>query len=413
MSNDWRTRTLREVRRGGWLYVILHTGKMPCREIQSRPGMRYFTLLPVYLDTPSSDAVKSGWYADALLPRNSDNCHLSPLVLAEWQPDTEQDVTFTSEHQQLVVQVRFSGHFVAPRRDLLIGLSYHAIEQGHCASACQVNPSLLQQYQTLLRQHHIQPFHHWILPIGIQDTRLDIDAGQDNGYSFRQTHLASRPNWVAFPRAQHYPDPIAYLRALENTVVAEHLQGKAWVLVKDEPDNIESLIPLLALYRTYAPSVMTAVTTRFDPRLQSLVDIFVPLIHQLDKPQLYQHHRLWSYTSCMHSCGPNRRISQQRNGSDFDTGMADFLIDRPLARLNQFFLQQAKWQTDAALYYHAVEGYLLTPGVDIFSDPYNFGGNGDGLLLYPGRKGERGLQSDQPLASLRLKAMRRAIEQYW
>ena len=69
---------------------------------------------------------------------------------------------------------------------------------------------------------------------------------------------------------------------------------------------------------------------------------------------------------------------------------------------------------DGGLYYHAVEGYRLSPnGVYLLEDPWNFGGNGDGLLLYPGRPGEFGLTEHQPLPSLRLKLIRYAIEKFW
>ena len=97
-----------------------------------------------------------------------------------------------------------------------------------------------------------------------------------------------------------------------------------------------------------------------------------------------------------------------------DTGLPDFLIDRPAERLFAYFRELEEIGSGAGLYYEATEGYKLVPlGVRLFTDPWNFGGNGDGLLVYPGRPREFGLNEDMALPSFRLKLIRHAIETYW
>ena len=217
-----------------------------------------------------------------------------------------------------------------------------------------------------------------------------------------------------------YRDPVAYLRALQATVVREGLEGRAWVFAVDEPKVSQNLIDRLKMYRLFAPSVRVMVTTDYDPRLANYVDIFAPVYNRLftdqgPDPAAYSGKSLWTYASCMGSCGPNRkrRIDAPKKPGP-DTGLPDFLIDRPAERLFSFFRTVEETGMDGALYYEATEGYpLAARDLNLIEDPWNFGGNGDGLLFYPGRPGEFGLTAHQPLPSLRLKLIRYAIETWW
>ena len=56
---------------------------------------------------------------------------------------------------------------------------------------------------------------------------------------------------------------------------------------------------------------------------------------------------------------------------------------------------------------------LYRKGIDVVTDPWNFGGNGDGVLAYPGRPGELGLTEHTALPSFRLKLIRQTIERHW
>ncbi len=417
-SDDWRLRTQRILPQKGHLFVILDMGESPCADLSSTvEGVTYFSFYPTPIDAPSYQGGATGIFYEALIPRNSVSCSLSPFVLAEWQPLKEGSVYFTAAKSTVEVQVRFQGHFVAPRRPLHIGLTNSFILKGHCVEYCRLEVPLGDAYRKLLEAHHLTPYYHWIRVPPIVDNRLDLDAYSGSGGSFRQQVMSGNDFWIAFPRSSDQKDPIAYLQALENTVIAEGLKGRAWVYVKDEPTDFQALDADLARYRVYAPSVLTMVTTPIKPNLMDTVDIFAPVIHQLinkngDISPLYSQKRLWPYTSCMGSCGPDRRAAPQsiKKTPGPDTQLPDFLIDRPVASLQQFFALLQKTNAEASLYYHAVEGYVVHHQVNLFEDPWNFGGNGDGLLLYPGIPGTFGLTEHQPLPSFRLKLLRREME---
>ena len=64
--------------------------------------------------------------------------------------------------------------------------------------------------------------------------------------------------------------------------------------------------------------------------------------------------------------------------------------------------------TDAFLYYHTNEAYRYAPKRDLWNNLWDFSGNGDGTLTYPGKPGMFGMTRHQPVASLRLKLLRQS-----
>lgn len=414
-SDDWRLQTLRALPRNGHVHVILKIPGDRCTDLTaSIDGVRFFSFYPTIIDTPSYEGGGTGIFYEALVPRNHASCGLSPFVLAEWRPQHEESVYFSAAGSSIEVQIRFEGQFVAPKKPFHIGLTNSFILKGHCSEYCKLEVPLGNSYRELLEAHHLSPYFHWIRVPPIVDGRLDLDAYADTGGSFRQQVMSGNHYWVAFPRASDQKDPIAYLQALEETVKRENLVGRAWVYTKDEPSDFDALEAELARYRTYAPSVLTMVTTPAQKRLMPDVDIFAPVIHQLIGSNLgdYKNKQLWTYTSCMGSCGPDRRAAPNNIKKDpgRDTRIPDLLIDRPVASIRQYFSLLDDLGAESSLYYHAVEGYALQQQVDQFEDPWNFGGNGDGLLVYPGIPGQFGLTEHQPLPSFRLKLLRREIE---
>lgn len=416
-SDDWRTETRRTVIGNGHVFTILHLGADRCTTLESSVnGVAFFTFYPTRIKTPSYEGGKIGTFYEALVPRNAVSCDLSSYVFAEWQPEVSGDVSFRLGNETVTVKINLEKIFRAPTRPLYVGISNSFLIQGHCLGYCRREAELGRKYNAILRAHHIQPLQSWAFFPPIRKGRLDLDAGRNDSLSFRDLATAPGDFMVGFPKAKHYKDQVAYLKALEVTVREEALIGRAWVYVHDEPENMASLRDELILYRTYAPSVMTMVTMPFDKSLASYVDIFAPVLNQLRHGSApYSGHLLWPYVSCMGSCGPNMAAHPESpRAPGPDTGLSDFLIDRPAEHLFAYFREMDRMGVDGGLYYHAVEGYRLVPdGVNLLEDPWNFGGNGDGLLLYPGRPGEFGLTEHQPLPSLRLKLIRYAIENFW
>lgn len=423
-SNDWRLKTQRTAKRGGHVFVILRTPPNTCAPIKaSITQVKYFVFHPTIISTPSSENGQIGTFYDALIPRNETSCALSRYVLAEWMPLNKGDVEFSIDGVSIGVSVELEKTLPQQKRPLRVAITNSYLLQGHCASYCKREVELQKKYARILREHRIEPMQDWIGVPPIKNGLLDLDGRSDLGMSFRQTSMTDPAGeWVSFPRASHYPDKVAYLKALDATVRAEGLVGRAWVYAVDEPKVDQNLINELARYKLFAPDVKVMVTTQYDTNLDPYVDVFAPVFNHLvssDHPSIdaYQSNQVWSYASCMGSCGPNRRAianSETPRILGPDTKLPDFLIDRPAHRLFQFFKVLEDLNADGAIYYEATEGYPLTrTGVDLIADPWNFGGNGDGLLLYPGRPGEFGLKDHQPLASFRLKLIRYAIENYW
>lgn len=103
---------------------------------------------------------------------------------------------------------------------------------------------------------------------------------------------------------------------------------------------------------------------------------------------------LWLYVSNM---------SHGNEGGNAD-GAPDLVIDRPASESFGFYLLALKYGIKNLLYYNSIEGWELIQTQDIWTNPYQFGGNGDGLLLYPDRTNK------VAFASIRLKLLREASQ---
>jgi hypothetical protein len=417
-SSDWRKETHRNVPQGGHAMVILRVGKdRTCEPLSvSVRSAQISGFLPTKIINSSSNKSPVGTYYDILVPMNLVTCKLSPYRLVEWKPKKEGLVYIRSGNKVITVQVTINGLFNGASRPFFVGLSNSFLVKGHCRSYCSREAELGQKYSSLLRYHHVTPIQAWISTPPIRNGFLDLNFGHTRGQSFWQTGGGTEQRYVNFPRLTHYEDKKAYLKALEQTIHVEGLAGRAWVYVKDEPSDISALIKELTLYRSHAPSVLTMVTTPYREDLASLIDAFSPNIAQWDKGEKgYDDKAVWPYASCMGSCGPNRAYKEDiAPAPGPEVNRPDFLIDRPASRLFDFFIKLAQAGADGGLYYHAVEGHALyRKGIDVLNDPWNFGGNGDGVLIYPGRSGEFGLSEHMALPSFRLKLIRQAIERYW
>lgn len=420
-SQDWRQSTIRSARHGDMQFVILRTAGDACTPITAvGADVTYWQMLPLQTKTPSGEDTSTGVFHEVLVPRSAATCAASDLVLADWRAGSDQMVLFRQGAQKVRVLQKILKDKNRQPLPFLVGINPANLPRGHCPNGeCPRAVELFRMYAELLKAHRIQPIQGYVRFPPIRHGMLDLDAGPP-GRSFRETVMAHTVHGsIGFPRATRYPDPVAYLRALQRTVMAEGLKGHAWVYAADEPADIDALARHLLLYREHAPDVRVMVTTDHDKRLNGLVDTYAPVFNRLMSrwhPNFgdYRGTHLWTYLSCMGSCGPNRadRPNAIREAGP-ETDLADLLIDRSAAQLFEFF-QTVTGRVDGVIYYEATETYRLSPlGVDIFSDTWNFGGNGDGLLVFPGRPGEFGLTGHMPLPSLRLKLLRHALQNAW
>ncbi len=118
---------------------------------------------------------------------------------------------------------------------------------------------------------------------------------------------------------------------------------------------------------------------------------------------------VWLYQSCMsHDCGGTVDIGNPTADDRYYTGWPSYMIDASAARTRAMewvsFLERASGE----LYWETTAGYAHDP----WSNLWDFSGNGDGTLFYPGTPSRIGGQTDIPVASIRLKMIREGMQDY-
>jgi hypothetical protein len=150
-----------------------------------------------------------------------------------------------------------------------------------------------------------------------------------------------------------------------------------------------------------------------------LIDLLVPIVNEMDdKPDwsVYSgnqrakydgflsdpRNELWLYTSCeSHGCAGD-------DGSNpYFAGWPSYVIDQPASEQRAMGFVSYEYDATGELYF-AVDYDLKTA----WTDQWDFGGNGDGTLFYPGTPSRIGGQHDIPIDSIRLKRIRDGREDY-
>jgi MYXO-CTERM domain-containing protein len=107
------------------------------------------------------------------------------------------------------------------------------------------------------------------------------------------------------------------------------------------------------------------------------------------------------YQSCMsHGCGGT---------SDYFNGWPSYMIDTASIRSRALEWLSFAWGVTGELYWESTWAY--THG-DPWVTQYQFSGNGDGNLFYPGTPAKIGGTTHIPVASLRMKMLREGMEDY-
>jgi hypothetical protein len=152
---------------------------------------------------------------------------------------------------------------------------------------------------------------------------------------------------------------------------------------------------------------------------ESVIDILSPVVNFIDdKPGSpiagSQRHRydaflarpepppneLWMYQSCMsHGCGGSWPQY---------TGWPSYMIDASAVRNRAMQWLLFRYGATGELYWETAFAFTG----DAWTSQWDFSGNGDGTLFYPGTPGEIGGTSHIPVASIRLKMIREGMEDY-
>ena len=169
------------------------------------------------------------------------------------------------------------------------------------------------------------------------------------------------------------------------------------------------------------PEFRTLVTTTIDEAeangVSGLLDLIVPVVNFMDdKSGGYAGNQrasydaflasdslneVWLYQSCMsHGCG---------GGSTYFTGWPSYVVDASAVRNRAMQWLAFKYEATGELYWDTTYAYLSG---DPWTSVWEFDGNGDGTLFYPGTPAKIGGTTHVPVASIRLKMIREGMEDY-
>ncbi len=318
------------------------------------------------------------------------------------------------------------------------GLSLYSIARGHGLSPESPEARmLLRAYARTLLEHRISAHGMSMTPppVRFEDGRAVVDF---RAYEEEMAPLLDGsllPSGARFTTAEvrecHQcstdAEKIAYYRAF-----AEHFRSKGWsaqlfFYAKDEPKPAD--VPLVkaqsSRVRAAGAGIPVLVTSALDDALRGSADILSPTLNcffprpgpqtcrtvlPIDtlRAKLPPGTRVWWYQSCnSQGCtgGPAADPAIERVYS----GWASYMVDHP-APLNRAMGPLAFLTgVDGELYYDTVYAYNTK---DPWKDVFEFGGNGDGTLFYPGTPARLGTKEHQPVVSLRLKQIRDGLEDY-
>jgi hypothetical protein len=161
------------------------------------------------------------------------------------------------------------------------------------------------------------------------------------------------------------------------------------------------------------------------------IDIMAPLVNYIDDrgPQNYGwtaggdtrpfydsflaqggKKELWLYESCMsHGCGGTVDIGNPSADQLYFTGWPSYMVDASAVRSRAMEWFSFRYGATGELYYETIQAYYDR---DPWQSVWEFNGNGDGTLFYPGTPAAIGGTTEIPVASLRLKMIREGMEDF-
>jgi hypothetical protein len=182
--------------------------------------------------------------------------------------------------------------------------------------------------------------------------------------------------------------------------------------------------------RAASPPLRTLVTTSIQEAdahgVTDSIDIMVPVVNYMDdrpgSPYAGSQRarydaflagspgrELWLYQSCMsHGCGGTVNMGSPSDSDRYFTGWPSYMIDASAVRNRAMEWLSFKYGATGELYYETAMAY----GHDPWTNQWDFSGNGDGTLFYPGTPARIGGSSHVPVASIRLKMIREGMEDY-
>jgi Domain of unknown function (DUF4091) len=413
--------------------------------------------------TPSNSEGEPGLWPDPLIPvedpyteerRNAlpwDSTKQEPLILYVelCAPGDQRPGTYTgtveltspdrpSAKVQLEAQVQ---PFQIPATSSLpntFGTSIFSIAQGHKVDAMKPEGrELLHRYAQSALAHRIS-LHGMSIdppPTKWRDGKFEVDFTAYDEEMAPFLEGTALPSGARFTTAEIRKNPFlktsgereAYIRAYR-----EHFAEQGWKDVrlffyaKDEPKLEDRALVQRESREARAAGVPVLVTAPLDEVFTPAADIVTPTLNcfyarsgprtcgVITAPKALRRaagkeKEIWWYQACpSHGCdaGPFEDRKTERAFS----GWASYMVDHPVTLNRAMGVLDWLADVDGELYYATVYAYN-------FRDPWiegvwDFGGNGDGTLFYPGTPRHIGGKTHVPVESLRLKHLRDGLEDY-
>jgi hypothetical protein len=241
-------------------------------------------------------------------------------------------------------------------------------------------------------------------------TEVPADNGTLDGTGRRFTAVAlPEPSNLADPEHPQYSgEDVAFWKATAAYFQSRGWLGRSYLYYDDEPSSASDFATAelhAKLLHEADPRLRYVLTTHYRPDLVGPVNIWAPIINELDSP---------GYP------GPAAYHARQAAGdqvwwydsdSSADHGQwPDMFIDHPA--MNQRVMAWMTWKygLNGFLYYDTTYAFGLHRNP--WDDVYSFGTNGDGTLFYPGKPSVIGGKTEIPCFSLRLMLIRQSLQDY-
>ena len=398
------------------------------RSGSAQTPIRFYRMLPFVTEHPSFHGAHVGAYPDPLVPADrfcpSIRGGGDAWILGEFQIPSDLDPgdyeTSVTGPGRVSIKLKVWGMKIPdqPAVPLYAELTSYYLLLGHYGRWHEGEAALSRKYMASMLKHRILPFKNWVQGIPVQGKTafLRNAEGVASENTYYSTVVEPMPDWaglsVPFPRPPRAGrDFENYFGAVRRALKSEGWLDRSYVYLWDEPEASEfkALEAAAKGVHRAAPDLRVLVTTKYRKDLAKSVDIFVPLMDHFDfpgnpSPEVYRSWQkngkeFWLYASCMsHGCE-----------GGVSSGAPDWVIDRPGTFIRSQAWVASLYHADGLLYYSVNNGYRnFEHGHDPWTDLWEFGGNGDGTLYYPGRPGMYGLNEQTPVESLRLKLWRQS-----
>jgi len=327
--------------------------------------------------------------------------------------------------------------FVLPATSTLpnsFGISLYSLAKGHGVNAeSSGGKTLLRSYLRELLAHRLSAHGMSMTPPPVRfsngKAEVDFQAFDEDVGPFLQGKAL--PNGARFSsldfreqKAARTPaEEKAYAEAFRKHLTQLGWNGQLFFYAKDEPKEADYPLVLSQSARMRAAKIPVLITSPDDARLTPAADFLSPTLNcffERRGPQTCKTVRsvealrkkgpakVWWYQSCnSHGCtsGP----SDKPDIEEVYSGWASYMVDHP-APLNRAMGALAFLTgIDGELYFDTVYAYNTQ---DPWSGLFEFGGNGDGTLFYPGTPARLGTKAHFPVGSLRLKHIRDGLEDF-